>query len=283
MDLMLEGKVAVVTGSGNGIGREIALLLAKEGTSVVVADFNAEAAGKVAAEIEEAGGKALPVEVDATVETSVELMIEQCVSDFDRIDILVNNVGGGSGPDPVIKMTAAAWDRTIDINLRSVFLCSRAAAKAMVRRKQGRIISISSISGKMGRKQGRIISISSISGKMGESLIGPYCAGKFGVIGLMQVLAKELARYGITANSVCPGYVWTPGWEELAREMGENFAVLADKSIEEIFEARVREKVPLGRAQTGEDIAAMVAFLASDRAKNITGQAINVDGGAVMH
>ena len=266
MDLMLEGKVAVVTGSGNGIGREIALLLAKEGTSVVVADFNAEAAGKVAAEIEEGGGKALPVEVDATVETSVELMIEQCVSDFDRIDILVNNVGGGSGPDPVIKMTAAAWDRTIDVNLRSVFLCSRAAAKAMVR-----------------RKQGRIISISSISGKMGESLIGPYCAGKFGVIGLMQVMAKELARYGITANSVCPGYVWTPAWEELAREMGENFAVLADKSIEEIFEARVREKVPLGRAQTGEDIAAMVAFLASDRAKNITGQAINVDGGAVMH
>ncbi len=266
MDLMLEGKVAVVTGAGNGIGREIALLLAKEGTSVVVADFNAPAAGQVAAEIEEDGGKALPVEVDATVEMSVERLIEQCISNFGRIDILVNNVGGGAGPKPVIMLTAADWDRTIDINLRSAFLCSRAAAKAM-----------------MAQKEGRIISISSISGKMGESLIGPYCAGKFGVIGLMQVLAKELARHGITANSVCPGYVWTPLWEGLAQEIGENFAVMADKSPEDIFEARVKDKVPLGRPQTGEDIAAMVAFLASDRASNITGQAINVDGGAVMH
>lgn len=266
MDLMLEGKVAVVTGAGNGIGEEIALLLAEEGASVVVADLNAEAAGRVADKIEAGGGKALSVEVDATNERSVDQMIEQGVSGYGRIDILVNNVGGGFEPVPVIKMTAEIWDLSIDINLRSAFLCARAAAKAMI-----------------PQKQGRIISIASISGKMGASLMGPYCAGKFGVIGLMQVLAKELARYGITANSICPGYVWTPGWEGLARGMIENFDVLADKSPKEIFDERVRERVPLGRGQTGEDIAALVAFLSSERAKNITGQALNVDGGAVMH
>jgi NAD(P)-dependent dehydrogenase (short-subunit alcohol dehydrogenase family) len=118
---------------------------------------------------------------------------------------------------------------------------------------------------------------------MGESLIGPYCAGKFGVIGLMQVLAKELARYNITVNCVCPGYVWTPGWEGLAEAMRENFVLMADKTPEQIFDARVKSMVPLGRPQTAEDIAALVAFLASEKAKNITGQAINVDGGAVMH
>lgn len=266
MDLMLDGKVAVVTGAGKGIGREIALLLAQEGVSVAVADLNVTAARAVAGEIEADGGKALPVEVDATDETSVDRMIAQCFSGFGRIDIMVNNVGGGFAPDPVIRMSADIWDRTVDINLRTAFLCSRAAAKAMI-----------------PGKQGRIISIASISGKMGASLMGPYCAGKFGVIGLMQVLAKELARYNITVNSICPGYVWTPGWEDLARKMKETFAVLAEQSTEEIFEARVRGKVPLGRPQTGEDIAALVAFLASERAGNITGQAFNVDGGAVMH
>lgn len=266
MDLMLEGKVAVVTGAGNGIGEEIALLLAEEGVSIVAADINAEAAGQVAEKIEEKGDKALPVKVDAADEGAVNQMIERCVSGFGRIDILVNNVGGGFEPEPVTKMTAEIWDRSIDINLRSAFLCARAAAKAMI-----------------PQKRGRIISIASISGKMGASLMGPYCAGKFGVIGLMQVLAKELARYGITANSICPGYVWTPGWEGLARGMIENFDALADKSPKEIFEARVKERVPLGRGQTGEDIAALVAFLSSERAQNITGQALNVDGGAVMH
>jgi NAD(P)-dependent dehydrogenase (short-subunit alcohol dehydrogenase family) len=267
MDLMLEGKIAVVTGAGNGIGRGIALQLAQEGAVVVAADLNAQAAGEVAAEIEENNGRALAVELDATDEALVARMIEKSIAAFDRIDILVNNVGGGSGrPDPVVKLSAADWDRTIDINLRTAFLCSRAAAREMIK-----------------NRQGRIISISSISGKMGESLIGPYCAGKFGVIGLMQVLAKELARYGITVNSVCPGYVWTPGWEALAQAMRENFAVMTDKAPEQIFQERVDTMVPLGHPQTAEDIAALVAFLASDRARNITGQAINVDGGAVMH
>lgn len=265
MDLQLEEKVAVVTGAGNGIGRGIALGLAAEGARIVAADLDAGSAEKVVGEIAALGGTGIPVAVDATEEGSVGEMIRTCLDAFGRIDILVNNVGGGSGIGPVVKLSTAAWDQTIDINLRSAFLCSSAAARAMI-----------------PRRSGRIITISSISGKLGESLIGPYCAAKFGSIGLMQVMAKELARYGITVNSVCPGYVWTPGWERMAEALRENFSSLADKTSPQIFDARVHSMVPLGRPQTPEDVAAVVAFLASGRARNITGQAINVDGGAVM-
>lgn len=266
MDLKLDGKIAVVTGAGNGIGRSIALELAREGAAVVAADLDEKAAVAVAGDIDNHGGRALAVAADATDESMVEAMIGQCVSAFGCIDILVNNVGGGSGPNPVIHIDIEDWDRSIEMNLRSAFLCSRAAAREMVK-----------------RRSGRIISIASISGKMGESLIGPYCAGKFGVIGLMQTMAKELARYGITVNTICPGYVWTPGWEGLARAMAAQYPNLADKPPEAIFDQRVKAMVPLGRPQTGEDIASLAVFLASERAGNITGQAINVDGGAVMH
>jgi 3-oxoacyl-[acyl-carrier protein] reductase/meso-butanediol dehydrogenase/(S,S)-butanediol dehydrogenase/diacetyl reductase len=194
-------------------------------------------------------------------------MIAETVETLGRIDILVNNVGGsGGGPATVIKTTTESWDRTIEISLKSTFLCSRAAAQEMVK-----------------RKQGRIINISSISGRMGEALIAPYCAAKFGVVGLTHTMAKELGRYSITVNAVCPGYVFTPGWEQLAKELKETYSSLADKSLEEIFEARTKNLTALGRPQTAEDVASMVAFLASEEAKNITGQAIHVDGGADMH
>jgi meso-butanediol dehydrogenase / (S,S)-butanediol dehydrogenase / diacetyl reductase len=265
MDLQLEGKVAIVTGAGNGIGRGIAAGLAAEGAIVAAVDLDESRAAGVVREIEAAGGRGLALEVDAADETAVEQMIGKCRNLFGRIDILVNNVGGGSGLGPVVKLSTEVWDQTIEINLRSAFLCSAAAARAMI-----------------PQRSGRIISISSISGKLGESLIGPYCAAKFGVIGLMQVMAKELARYGITVNTVCPGYVWTPGWKALAEAMRAEFAALAGLTPEQIFDARIKSAVPLGRPQTPEDIAALVAFLSSDRARNITGQAINVDGGAVM-
>jgi meso-butanediol dehydrogenase / (S,S)-butanediol dehydrogenase / diacetyl reductase len=266
MDLKLEGKVALVTGAGNGIGRGIAQGLAAEGATVVAADLNAADAARVVAEIAAHGGKALALQADATEEDSVTAMVQQSLAAFGQIDILVNNVGGGAGPELLVKLAAAEWDRAIAVNLRSAFLCSSAVAREMI-----------------PRRQGSIISIASISGKLGESLIGPYCAGKFGVIGLMQVLAKELGRYGITVNTVCPGYVWTPGWEQMARSLRANYAALADKSTEQIFQERVRAMVPLGRPQTAEEIASLVAFLASAQARSITGQAINVDGGAVMH
>jgi NAD(P)-dependent dehydrogenase (short-subunit alcohol dehydrogenase family) len=255
-----------VTGAGNGIGRGIALGLAAEGATVVAADLKAGDAERVVADIAAQGAKGLALQADATEEAAVNAMVAQTLAAFGQIDILVNNVGGGVDPGLLVKLSVAEWDQAMAVNLRSVFLCSSAVAREM-----------------MPRRQGSIISISSISGKLGESLMGPYCAGKFGVIGLTQVLAKELGRYGITVNAVCPGYVWTPGWENIARVLRANYTTLAEKSTEQIFQERVRATVPLGRSQTPEEIAALVAFLASAQARSITGQAINVDGGAVMH
>jgi meso-butanediol dehydrogenase / (S,S)-butanediol dehydrogenase / diacetyl reductase len=266
MDLKINGKVAIVTGAGNGIGRGIALRLAEERAVVVVADLNGTDAAKVVAEIESAGGKGLALKFNATLEASVNGMVQETLDHFGRIDILVNNVGGGAGSALIVHLSAENFDETIDVNLKSTFLCSRAAAKDM-----------------MKRRGGRIINISSIVGKSGESLIGAYSASKFAVIGLTQVMAKELGRHSITVNAVCPGYVWTPAWERLAQWLKDNFATLADKSIEEIFQDRVKAVTPLGRPQSAEDIASLVAYLASEEARNITGQAINVDGGAVMH
>jgi meso-butanediol dehydrogenase/(S,S)-butanediol dehydrogenase/diacetyl reductase len=192
-------------------------------------------------------------------------MVSQVLKAYGGIDILVNNVGGGGGSALVINLPVEDWDRTLTVTLRSTFLCSRVVAREMIK-----------------RKAGRIINISSISGKVGESLVSAYSAAKFGVIGLTQVMAKELGRYSITVNAVCPGYVWTPGWEHLAQWLKANFSTMADKSPEQIFEERAKTETVLGRPQTPEDVASLVAYLASDQARNITGQAINVDGGAVM-
>jgi NAD(P)-dependent dehydrogenase (short-subunit alcohol dehydrogenase family) len=266
MDLQIDGKIAIVTGAGNGIGRGIAKRLAEERAAVIAADLNGTDAERVIAEITSTGGKGLALQTDATDEQAVSDMVRHVMEAFGQIDILVNNVGGGSSSALIINLPAEDWDKTIGVNLRSTFLCSRAVAREM-----------------MPRKRGRIINIASISGKIGESLIGAYCAAKFGVIGLTQVMAKELGRYAITVNAVCPGYVWTPGWQQLAQWLKDNFSTMADKSLEQIFEERVKAATPLGRPQTAGDVASLVAYLVSEQAQSITGQAINVDGGAVMH
>ena len=266
MDLKIDGKVAIVTGAGNGIGRAIAQRFGEEGAHVIAVDLNEADAERVIAEIISKGRKGLALQIDATDEEAVGAMVEQGLKAFGGIDILVNNVGGGGGSALVVNLPAEDWDKTIAVNLRSTFLCSQAVAREMVK-----------------RKVGRIVNIASISGKVGESLIAAYCAAKFGVIGLTQVMAKELGRHSITVNAVCPGYVWTPGWEHLAQWLKANFSTMGDKSPEQIFEERVKAETVLGRAQTPEDVASLVAYLTSEEARNITGQAINVDGGAVMH
>ena len=265
MDLKIRDKTAIVTGGGKGIGRAIALRLADEGAVVVVADLSEKDAQDVVAEITNRGGSGMALQVDATKEEDVDRMVAQTLEAYPAVGILVNNVGGGWDSTFIAKFSVETWDRTIELNLKSTFLCSRAASREM-----------------MKKKEGRIINIASISGKAGESLVGAYCAGKFGVLGLTQVLAKELGRYSITVNAVCPGYVYTPGWEQLAQMLKDNVAAMAGKELEEIFEERVRPLTPLGRPQTAEDVASLVVYLASEEAKNITGQAINVDGGAVM-
>jgi NAD(P)-dependent dehydrogenase (short-subunit alcohol dehydrogenase family) len=265
MDLKIKGKAAIVTGGGSGIGRAIAVRLAREGAAVVVADLDGKRAEGVASEIAALGQQATVVQADATSEDDAARTVKKTIEAYGHIDILVNNAGGATIATFITNYPVEDWDRTIEINLKSAFLLSREAARAM-----------------MERRQGRIINISSISGKLGESLMGPYCAAKFGVLGLTQVLATELGRYSITVNAVCPGYVYTPGWEKLAQILKGTVSSLADKSLEEIFEIRARSHTALRRAQTAEDIASLVAYLASEEAGSITGQAINVDGGAVM-
>jgi len=191
--------------------------------------------------------------------------MEKAVQIYGAVDILVNNVGGGSGIALVAKSRLEDWDQTIELNLRSVYLCCRAAARLMI-----------------PRKQGRIINMSSVSGKQGEQLLSAYCAAKFGVIGFTETLARELARHNITVNAVCPGYVFTPGWEKLAQAVKEIQPAYADMSLQEIFEARVKAVTPLRRPQTAAEIAGLVAFLASHEARSITGQSISIDGGIVM-
>ena len=265
MDLKIRDKIAVVTGGGSGIGRAIAIRLAAEGADVIVTDLKRQDAESTLSAIQAQGGAGMAIQSDATKEDDVESVVRTVLAAHGTIDILVNNVGGGPGPALVVATPVENWDQTIEVNLKSTFLCCRAVAPIMIK-----------------KKQGRIINISSISGKSGEALIGGYCAAKFGVLGLTQVLAKELGRYTITVNAVCPGYVYTPGWEGLARLMKEGYSSLADKSLEEIFEMRVKSFTALGRPQTAEDVASLVAYLVSEEARNITGQAINVDGGAVM-
>ena len=265
MDLKIENKVSLVTGAGMGIGRAIALRLAEEGAIVAAADLSGDHANDVVSEINERGGAAMAVQADAASEADTARMVREILEAYGTIDILVNNVGGGGKSALVVKFPVEDWDKTIDVTLKSTFLVSRAVAPVMIE-----------------NKRGRIINISSISGKLGESLVGAYCAAKFGVQGLTQVLAKELGRYSITVNAVCPGYVWTPGWQQLAQWLKDNFSSMADKSLEQIFEERVKPLTVLRRPQTVEDVASLVAYLASEEARNITGQAINVDGGAVM-
>ena len=261
----LNGQAAVVTGAGSGLGQAIARRLSLEGAAVVAADLNGRAAENLVAELKGLGRRGLALEADVTVKEDAERMVKQCLENFGQLDILVNNAGAGS-LGLIVNQTEEEWERPMRVNLRGTFLCSQAAAKEMIT-----------------RKKGRIINISSISGKSGEEFIGPYCASKFGVIGLTQALAKELARFSVNVNAVCPGYIWTPMWAEMAKWLKESVPALAGKTPQEISERRVKSVTPLRRPQTAEDIANLVAFLVSDQASNITGQAINVDGGAVMH
>ena len=231
----------------------------------MAADLDGKAAESLIQEIVKQGKRGLALQTDISVEKDVQRMVEEALKNFCQIDILVNNAGVGT-TGLIIDHSLDDWEKSMNVNLKGTFLCSRAAAQEMI-----------------PRKRGRIVNIASIAGKEGEEFIGGYCASKFGVIGLTQVMAKEWGRHRITVNAVCPGYIWTPMWEKMAGWFKENIPALANKSPQEIFEARVKSVTPLRRPQTADRYASLVAFLVSEEAKNITGQAITVDGGAKMH
>lgn len=261
----LNGQVAIVTGAGSGLGKAIATRLSLEGAAIVVTDVRGREAETLAEELKNLGRRARAVRADVAEERDVFSMVKAALDHFGSVDILVNNAGI-AGASPIVDLSETHWDQILRVNLKGTFLCCKAAAKEMI-----------------PRKKGRIVNIASIAGKRGVEFLQAYCASKFGVIGFTQALARELGRYGITVNAVCPGYIWTPLWEKLAQDLKESNPALADKSLREVFETRMQAATALGRAQTGEDVAGLVAFLVSGEARNITGQAINVDGGAAMN
>ena len=242
----LKGKYAIVTGSASGIGREIVLTLAAEGASVTVADWNAEGAEAVAREIASSGGTARAAQVDVTDSGLVEELVSSTVAAYGSVDILVNVAGFGFN-SPIVDMAEEDWDRVLGVNLKGQFLCCRAVGRRMIEQGTG----------------GRIINIASTAANNARYAGGAYCAAKAGVVQLTKVLALELGEFGITVNSVGPGFTETPATVESSEEYRENFFA----------------QVPAQRFGQPRDIANAVLFLASPASSYVNGQAIYVDGG----
>lgn len=247
----LKGKTAIVTGGGRGIGEGIARVLAREGANVVVMGRHAEEVDAVTQSIRDAGGSALAVVADVTDWQSLQDMTRKAVEQFGGVDILVNNAGIEGPPRLLADLPAEQWDNVLGVNLKGVFLCCKAVLPTMSARGGGRIVNIGSIAGR------RMTFFGSLD----------YTVSKYGVEGLTQHLAWELADHRITVNSICPGGVVTP---------------LMEQSITPAYREMVtRRLVPLGRMCTMEEIGEAVSFFASDRAAMITGQSLAVDGGTL--
>jgi len=256
--MKLAGKTALVTGAGGGLGKGIALALAKEGADVALADLNTEILQGIEKEVRALDRKTTCIEVDVTQWDRVQAMFEKCEKDLGKVDIVVNNAGVVVASS-VEAMEEQVWDRIMNINAKGVFLCCKAALPHL--RKQG---------------GGSIINLSSIAGKKGNPAMSAYNASKFAVIGFTQSLAQEVAKENITVNAICPGIIRTAMWDYLAGLFKQ-----PDETLEDSWQRVVQSQIPQGRAQTPEDIGELAVYIAS--ARNMTGQAINIDGGMVMH
>ena len=264
--MRLAGKVAVVTGGGSGIGRGIVLAMAREGADVVIPDIQVLNAEKVAGEAKGLGRKVLAMKTDVTSAADVKTMVDRTRETFGKIDILVNNAGAAGPPGmPFTNNTEEDWDRTFAVNTKSVFLTCKAITPHFI-----------------DRKAGRIVNIASIAGPISAPTMPPYSVAKMGVITLTRIIAKELAPHGITVNAICPGVLWTDFWQKLAAHLAETNPAFKGMTARQVFDKRVGDITPMKREQTPEDIGWAAVFLASDEARNITGQALNVDGGVVM-
>ena len=246
--MLLKDKVALITGSARGIGREIASLFAKEGAGIIICDVNEELVGETKEKLESRGFKVASFAVDVTNLNRVEEMLNKILDKFGKIDILVNNAGI-TKDGLLVRMKEADWDAVLDVNLKGTFVCTKAVSKVMIKQRCGKIISIASIIG--------------IMGNVGQA---NYAASKAGIIGFTKSVARELALRNIMVNAVAPGYIQT-----------EMTAKLSDDAREQML-----KNIPLNRLGTPEDVARTCLFLASSDADYITGQTIVVDGGMAM-
>lgn len=252
----LDGNVAVVTGGANGIGAGIVKVLAQHGATVVITDIVEDEAKARAEEVVAAGGTAIALRQDVTSADSCHETVAAVVERFGRLDTLVNNAGI-SGRSPFREIEESDWDRMMEVNLKSVYLVTRAAIEPMIQ-----------------QRAGAIVNTASIAGKVAFPNFSHYSVTKFGVIALTQALAKEFAEFGVRVNAVCPGVVRTPLWGPLLEQAAEATGMTPEQAWSEAV-----APIPMGVPQDPEDIGEAVAFLASARARYVTGEAWNIAGG----
>lgn len=255
--MILQNKIALVTGSSQGIGKAIAQKLIEAGATIAVAAIENEALKKTAAEFEQLGARFKAYGVDLTDESQIDSLVLSVVRDLGPVDILINNAGITGPTAPVHKVPIADWDRTLQINLRTPFLLSRAVVPSMIE-----------------RKGGKIVNMSSIAGKMAYPLRTPYAASKWGIIGLTLTLAQELGPYNIHVNAVCPGPTQTEMIESVirarAQALGTDFETMSKEYV---------RATALGRMVQPQEVADLVLFLCSPKSNAITGQAIDISAG----
>jgi len=258
--MKLKDKIIIVTGSGRGIGRGIALRLAKDGATVIINDINKENANKVSKEIQAMGQKSMAIIGDVSKEKDVQNLVDKVVAEYGKLDVMVANAGIAV-IKTTVDTTVAEWDKVFAVNVRGAFLCDTIAANQMIK-----------------QKYGKIINCASIAAHSGFAFLAAYSSSKFAIRGLTQALAKELGTYGITVNAYCPGIVGTDMWDEIDEKMGPALGLGKGEVL-----AMYAKMIVMGRVSVPEDVACYVSYLASGDSDYMTGQTVMIDGGVVMN